>query len=383
MNHLTKLAKALSFYHFHREAAEVLNLKPVEHPDWKDEWEEPREISPEEVVPNGLGSSYEGSVQAKINGILRGLGITIMSDANGNPLGSGGHGAVYRCIYKGKSGVSKIQFYPADETREYGEDVKRWEKMLSIWDAAPDFVKKHLPNVLLATEGTFDVNTYGFNLYKRDYRYGSFNFDKSTEGSFPFKYQIMVMEELKPIPRKLEFSIEGSQWQGNPESTWLWEEELENFYPEIWNEFQKKNIAPPTKLEILKIIKTKLGAGETVANNLNKFLRSKIKEYFSDFDNEGMKFYFTLHDIVQGVSRKFLSSIPRWKDEEDKDKKKDDKKTEQKLNPETNYIPKDVESLWEAIKWLRENGMAADDIIKENIMIDSSGTLKIADLGGL
>jgi serine/threonine protein kinase len=384
MKKIIKLASLLRAYHLYSEASDVLSLRSAEHPDWKDEWEEPKDYSPEDVMPTALSprfEKYDGSVESKMNKILSDLGITISFGETGSPLGEGAHGSVYRCIYSGKPSVVKVQIYRADDEygRIYGKDVESIEKIMNIWDTVPDFVKKHIPNVFLAKKGSFFVDDYALKMYERDYLgIISFNtnIDKAKQGgeeNNKFNYQITVMEELQVLPKKLQFSIEGSNWQDNPESAWLWEEELDNFYPRIWNEFEKRRFQAPSRAEFSAAIKKGVIPGKNILSNIKEVINKKINEYYAETASEGRMFYFELSDIISDLSKSFTKSIPRWGSDEDGSP----------IQTSQNYIPRDVSSLWEAIKWLRENGFRANDITPENIMIDQSGVLKIADLGCL
>lgn len=341
------LAKNLSSLQLHKEASDVIRLKPLEHPDWKDEWEEPKDYSPEEIAPRGLPSGEIGSTESKINEVLADLHITIISGEGSEPLGSGAHGKVYRAIYNGKPSVAKIQVYKSASPRPYGQDVRGWERLMSIWDKVPDFVRKHIPEVFLAKEGEFVVDEAG----------------QTVE----YKYQIMVMEELRPISKKLKFSIEGDSWSGNKDSTWLWEEELESLYQEILEKFTEKGFDPPARGEIRKIILEEIKSGESINSKLTKFLDKKLDHPFTTHDPDKIEVYFKLSDYIRDLSKRFSRSIPRWKQKYDLPR----------------YVPPDVQSFSTAIDWLRNNEMYAEDVVGDNVMIDSSGTLKLADLGCL
>jgi serine/threonine protein kinase len=376
MNKLLKLAILLKRSGFHKESSDAIGLSSVEHPDWKDEWEEPKDYSPEDIAPNGLMSSDEGSAEKKMNDILSGLGITVITGESGRPLGSGAHGTVYRCIYRGKPCVVKLQYYPAYETMEYGQDVPRFNKLMGMWDSVPEFVRKHIPHVYLAEEGSFALKTYGYKLYQSEHTLGTRDIERFRVGDldFPFKYQIIVMEELKKLPRKLQYSIEGSGKFDEKETGWIWEEELDNFYPKIWSELVKHNIIPPSRGELSKIIEsvsnTDIGKRyyiEPISIRIKGLIINKIQERFSSLNQENIDLYNKLASIIDDFSASIFTSIPRWNGN----------------GQGQNYIPKDVEPFWNAIRWLRENGMDAGDIKGDNIMVDSSGVLKIADLGCL
>lgn len=376
MNKITKLASILRKYSLYREASDVLSLQSAEHPDWKDEWEESKDYSPSEVVPNGLRSSYEDSAEKKMNDIMRGLGVTLLTNESGRPLGSGAHGDVYRCIYNGKPCVVKVQYYPAHEIREYGQDVARFNKLMGMWNSLPEFVRRHIPHVYLAKEGSFILKTYGYKLYQKEHILGATDIERfrNEDPNFPFKYQIVVMEELRKLSKRLEASIEGCGIFNDNEKVWLWEEELDNLYPKIWSELTRHDITPPSRGDISKIIKS--AANNTspnsifdmpISSQIKELILDKIEEKFPSFNEERQSIYVKLSSIIDNFSFSLSSSIPRWPSEQVVDC----------------YIPRDVEHFWNAVKWLRENGMEAGDIKPDNIMIDYSGVLKIADLGCL
>ena len=349
---LTILAKKLSSLQLYKEASDVIRLKPLEHPDWKDEWEEPMDYSPEEIAPKGLYTGFVGTPESNMNDILADLNITIVSGEEYEPLGSGAHGKVYHSIYNGKPSVAKIQFYLANSPRPFANDVENLKKLMSIWDKVPDFVRKHIPEVFFAKEGEFTVTRQGKLVLNSPVQY---------------KYQIIVMEKLRPISKKLQFSIEGDSWLGNKDSTWLWEEELENIYLEILEKFTEKSLDPPTRGEIRKIILEEIKSGESINSKLTKFLDKKLDHPFTTHDPDKVEVYFKLSDYIYDLSKRFSRSIPRWKQKHDLPR----------------YVPPDVQSFSTAIDWLRDNGMNAGDILGDNVMIDGSGTLKIADLGCL
>lgn len=365
MNKLNKLAIILYRNSFKSEAAEVLKLKPVEHPDWKDEWEEPSDYSPAEVAPSGIIFSEVDSVESRMNDILKNLGITIITDESNDPIGRGGHGDVYRCIYNGKPAVTKIQFYRKEDYRPYGQDVDNWNKLMSLWETVPDFVKKHIPQVFFATKGNFKVNPRGYYLYLKN-MWGNPPYDPNDNSEHEFEYQIMVMEELRPLPGRLGYSVEG----GSSDTPWLWEEELDNFYQKIWAEFLKFRATPPDRGDFSRIISSTPNDSRNyvpMVQKIKNVVIDKIKSQFSTFDPEGQQLLNSIELMLKDLSYSFQKSIPRWGDDP----------------PPSNYIPRDVQGLWKAIDWLRNNGMKADDITSDNVMIDSSGTLKIADLGSL
>jgi hypothetical protein len=343
------LAKKLSSLQLHKEASDVIKLKPLEHPDWKDEWEEPKDYSPEEIAPKGLYTGSVGTAVSNMNDVLANLNITIISGEEYEPLGSGAHGKVYHSIYNGKPSVAKIQFYPANLPIPFAHDVESWEKLMSIWDKVPDFVRKHIPEVFFAKEGEFTVTKLVLN------------------PPVQYKYQIMVMEELRPISKKIKFSIEGDGWPGNKDSAWLWEEELENLYLEILEKFTEKSFDPPTRGEIKNIILEEIKSGESISSKLTKFLHKKLDYPVTTHDPDKIEVYFKLSDYIRDLSKRFSRSIPRWKQKHDLPR----------------YVPPDVQSFSTAIDWLRDNGMSAGDILGDNVMIDRSGTLKIADIGCL
>jgi len=375
MNKITKLASILRKYSLYREASDVLSLQSAQHPDWKDEWEEPKDYHIEDIAPNGLMSSDETSAEKKMNDILSGLGITVITGESGRPLGSGAHGTVYRCIYRGKPCVVKLQYYPAYETMEYGQDVPRFNKLMGMWDSVPEFVRKHIPLVYLAEEGSFILKTYGYKLYQSEHTLGTRDIERFRAGDldFPFKYQIIVMEELMKLPRKLETSISGSSKAiSETDIAWIWAEEMDNLYPKIWSEFQKYNTEPPSRGEMSNVIKYFEDYDYTIdrsriVNFLNNLMLDKIDLNASLSQKDAADLSKSVTSIISDFSVSIFTAIPRWNGNEQSE----------------NYIPKDVEEFWSAIKWLRENGMDAGDIKGDNIMVDSSGVLKIADLGCL
>jgi hypothetical protein len=350
MKKLIKLARFLKAHSLFKEASGVLDLRPVEHPDWRDEWEEPRDYSAEGVMPPAtLKTNYEEEASQEMLGILKDLGVTIASDS----LGSGAHGTTYRCIYKEKPAVAKIEFYPSIERREFSEDVKRWEKLMGIWDTVPEFVRQHIPKVFLAKEGRFFVDGEARSLY--------------------FKYQIIVLEELRPLPKKLRHSIEGAGWKAKEEDkSWLWEKELDNLYPEIWELFLKNEAQPPSRGDFSKVILSDASRNNlSIPESIRKIILDKAKETYPESDERVARIIKDANHIILKYQMAFMNSIPRWSTSD---------------IPEINrqsYVPDDVKSLENAINWLRNNGMEAGDIIASNIMVDSNGVLKISDLGRL
>lgn len=376
MNKLIKLVMLLKRSGLDYEASRVISLASEENMDWKDEWEGPKDYSPEDIAPNGLSSSDELSAEKKMNGILNGLGITIITNESGGPLGFGAHGRVYRCIYRGMPCVVKLQYYPAYDTMEYGQDVPRFNKLMGMWDSVPEFVRKHIPRVYLAEEGSFTLKTYGYSLYQKEHTLGITNIERFRGGdtNFPFKYQIILMEELRLLPSGLVSSISGRiAAKSERDVVWIWMDELDNLYPKIWSEFLKYKTEPPSRGEMSSVIKYfetydyKNDYSSRISLFLNDLMLDKINLNTSLSKKDTADLSKGVTSIISDFSASIFTTIPRWNSED---------KSE-------NYIPRGVEEFWNAIKWLRENGMDAGDIKGDNVMVDSSGVLKIADLGCL
>ena len=353
MKNLIILSNILNKIGLTKESSEVLRLKPVEHPDWlqwsQEEEKNLLESSVQELKSiKNLRENDPSSPSLIVEKRLREWGITIIPrDGNSEHIGSGAHGIVYDCVFNGKPAVAKIQFLEKNKPKPYARDVSNWNKIQELIPTFPDWVKKYFPEVFFAKEE--DINVV------------------NEFGSVEYNLQVMVMEKLRPLPKELSLSMDS----GRTDLTWRWEEAFDKIYSEIDNVMSNAGLVTPIKSFLLRrLVEPRTGAGIKDPSPFSRIARP-IFDIIRSSNLEFEEKSFTMEkisDILFAESKKITLPIPRF----------------------TSYgyddiwePPSGLTEFWDAILWLRKNRVPAGDIIPENIMIDSSGQMKIADLGAM
>ena len=332
----------------HKEASNTLRLSPVEHPDWAQWSKEEAEGLLSSSVPELTGvkkrrESDPYSPDVIIDNKLKEYGITIIPKSGGNEyLGSGAHGKVYDCVFKGKPAVAKVQISEGREPKPYGRDVSNWNKLQEMISTFPEWVKKYFPEVLFAKEDIVKI-------------LGPFGFEDHN-------FQVMVMEKLRSLPKEISLSM-----GGKTDLTWKWEDAFERIYLEISKAMTDAGLDAPDKESLFNsLVSPPEGPiSHAPLERMTKHLFNIIRK--SDLDiEESLPLMDKVSEILFKENKKIKIPIPRFSSYDD-----------------IWEAPRDLEGLWKAITWLRSNGVPTGDIVPENIMIDSSGQMKIADLGAL
>ena len=350
MNKLIFLVKALGKINLRKEASEVLKLSPVEHPDWAQWSKEEAEGLLSSSVPelSGLEKLRESdphSPEVVIDNKLKEYGITIIPKSGGNEyLGSGGHGKVYDCVFGGKPAVAKIQINEGRYPRPYGRDVLNWNKLQEKMSTFPEWVKKYLPEVLFAKEDVVKI-------------LGPF-------GDEDHNFQVMVMEKLRPLPKEISLSMNGGS-----NLLWKWEDAFEGIYSEVSKAMLDAGLESPDEQSFFDSLVSPSGKGTNLGplGRMTRYLFDIIRASDLEIEERSALTDKVLAPLFE-ESKKIGRPIPRFSSYGYDDIWK---------------APRDLEGLWKAIVWLRSNGVPAGDIVSENIMIDSSGQMKIADLGAM
>lgn len=345
MKKLKRLASTLYRNNLRSEASEVLRLSPVEHPDWSSWSKEEEESLLSSVVPkttavSRLEENDPLSPDVVIDKRLRELGVTIIpSSGSLDWIGAGKHGKVYNCAYNGKSAVAKIQAYPVGMAVPYGQDVSNWQRLMSVWDTIPNWVQKYFPKVLLSHQEVIQIQ-------------GPF-------GMEDYSLQVMIMERLFTLPKELTSVLFGSS--NDPTR---WSEALDELYPSLANIMESNGLPIPSKRAIAESFRDPAQKGSLVGRITRPFY-DIIRSSRLPFERIG-PLMDQISGPVYGMSKKMSIPIPAfsaWIQDWE--------------------APEDVAELWKAISWLRRNGIPTGDISYGNVMIDSSGQIKISDLGSL
>ena len=267
----------------------------------------------------------------KLSDIIESKGIKLISFSPKENIGQGSFGTVYDGVFEGKEVAVKLQVCSSFERSEYAQDVKNIKEIEKRIKNFPENVKRFFPKIYLAEEGEIGLKTY----------------------------QLIVLEKLYPARKEIENAISGFNK----------DDRLITMLPDLLNQLNSilntAGIEWVTEKELEPLLSGNFG--DQIINIKNFFkdlIENNSKE---DISSKRKYLLFKKVDIiVNKVGKQMFDPFPRW----------------DKNNSKQEYTPtRDIENLWNAIKWLRENGIPAGDIYEENIMTDKQGNLKIADLG--
>ena len=367
MKKLTSLFFALSEKGLFKEASEVLKLRRVEHPDWeswsKEEEEELlKKVSPQITIENN--KNFINNVWNKLFERAKDLGISVIPlSGKKRELGSGAFGTVFEGVYGGKRAAVKLQ-WGFDPISNWSKDVENWKKLQQDWGKFPEFVRNHLPEVYLTHQEAIFLPVRGEEK--------------------KIILQIIAMERLFPAPIELEESLFKTYAKVKP---WMWEQALqEELYPKIWNLMQHYAVESPTISWLLKKLSSK-----------EEFLFSTYPDNEESFDPKiDIDKLITSGEGLVEAYRDWIFSFSEVEIHSDKKEELvnkikeiillEEKRLEDSFpRNEGNWLsPKlGTEKFWEAVSWLRGNGIPTYDIKPGNIMINGRGQIKICDLGGI
>lgn len=337
---LSILHKALSNLKLIKESAYLAQLQ---HPDWKDDWEYPKEseeddskklldkVYPKTGLIKKLRTEYPTLEGIKLADFIESNGVKILSFSPNEKIGKGSYGTVYDGIFNGKEVAVKLQINNPEIPNNASNDFSNIRKIKSQLKNFPEFVKKIFPEFYLEKEELISGKLC----------------------------QLIVIERLYPLAKEIKNSISGNNIKDK------FTELLPEFLDQINEIMESIGIPYYTEKEIIDL----LGGTESI----NSASFGKVKMLFIKSINDSkesretkLELINTINAIMKSFKEKLDKTIPRW----------NTKYTKNDFAP-----TRDIEEFWYAIKWLRENEVPAGDINATNTMINKNGDLKIADFG--
>lgn len=354
MNKIIKLAKMLYRLGLHKEASNTLRLSPVEHPDWESSAKEFGQypISEDEYLNQVIIPPRDKDIVA-IDSVLKENGIRPVSTEEFDGLiGAGAFGKVIRAIYNGKPVVAKIIISDGQASKE-SNDFNVWDEISKLRDLMPPEVKKHFPEIYLLKNGKIVIN------------------NRKKE------YQIIVSEELFPIT-KSDIEI----LSGYKQSPTKLMQDLLLFCDTL--SLKLSTALPPNGERVLKIKSKELALSffniitgeegsswhsplEVINEGIllqNPDRRGNFELILSDDEKDIISNLISENESLFKVNKKYPFPIHNY----------------EKYHSYSPSLGK-AEDLYNAVMWLSKNGIRWGDLNFDNILRDSSGTLKIMDVG--
>ncbi len=309
------------------------------------------------IAPGAI--EFEDKVLVELHKLLKQKGITTISTGNEGKLGQGSWGTVYAGIYKGKNVAIKSlitgDMYGDKEWGLYQQDAKNWKNIEKLRASMPEEVKKHIPEVFLIEDGIIKI---------------TFSLGIPSE----FKYQIIVLELLSKLPKDIAKIMDGYH-------------------------IAKKSVRDIDLSEMLDEVNDSLISAKLSPISSSIFDKIVLGDISADRRNSPIT---TAYQIMQGIRFWFLYKI---KDEDEIDRFHQifpdewilaiisEKLTDNDLGETFPYDSEhrrakkynpaaEIESLFNALKWLKKHGILWNDVRGENVMMGSDNHIKICDIGG-
>lgn len=350
MNKIIKLARALYKINLIKEASDALKLSPAEHPDWQLWSQEEEKKMLAEVPTESRHHILTGAMKKKLND----FGITILES-----ISSGSLGTVFSGIYNGMPVVVKITKGSGGTFSIFNNDVENWNKISEYIKSAPDYVKVLFPNIFFAHKGTI-----------------------SDEDGSNIPFQILVIEHLYKAPKIISDTFRGAidpetKLKVRGEPSYMAEEYISKEYPKIKMEADRLGLSFPVERSVMEYSTSKdFSRGRlTLKEYLMDFIPEEDAEGLTDMDDEYSEKYDRLMELIYfmcyHISRDLGAPIPS-------------NGGSMISNNEKEWQPYGgLQNFWKGIAKLRDDGIPVSDLHEGNIMMDRSGSLKVADLGGL
>lgn len=293
--------------------------------------------------------------------ILEELGVKIL---DGRTMGEGSYADVYLASYKGRDAILKI----SDDS-----DVEMVNKVKKLRETAPPEVSRHLPVIYFSIPAGNQFLTLMERLqpYSDELRVRLFNpmtYHPNTDTNQP--------EEPHFLSKKINERLLDAEFVRTAVEGWV-----DNELPLAYRQIFKATLAKPADKEryksirdniIVPIVRVVYGAtitGPTVDSLHDIFLNMKkpiIKNIVNEIGNEYKGMAELLVKNIWGL-RNFISDpsdLPY-------------SANERKDSP-TQKDPA-AESLMDALYWLRQRGIAWNDLKENNLMQRADGTLVLID----
>lgn len=365
MTHLNRLSSLLLRLGLSKEAAELMHLAPPPEMSEEDMAEAAKEfgsdtISEEEYLESiviepkiskhdlhHVDELADEKMMATFE-ILKQNGIQPLVAGKKNILGTGSFGVVIRGVYSGKPVVVKISFSGDKDNYFYQElsnDVANWKRILALRPSMPPEIKKHIPEIYLLNKGVIVHN------------------------GIPDDYQIVVMEELKKLPRNLLSAVYDNV--GGISNN----EILRRFLINLNNELFKTYGLNP--IPVARVVKA-------IIMNSPSMEPALIQKEVIDWINNENRQINNDFKLINKVKETISSLIANDKYLDDRGVKDFDgsaipaRATEDSglLNP-----VEEIEWFYKTLLWLADHGVNWADMKPDNIMVGSDGNMKIVDVG--
>lgn len=344
------------------EAAEEFGSEPISEDEYLDK------VAPKPVLSSKLQGVKTARKQEDIvYDLLTKYNVRPVSAGQIDIIGAGCFGFVIRAVYSGKPVVAKIAI--AEAGKVISRDVLNWKKILDIKRTMPDNLKKHIPEVYLVVEESFDNS--GASILGQ--LFAMFRYKPG------WSFQLIVMEELKPLAGDMAGVLSG--YKISPSTINV---RLDHLLSKINSLLVKFNLMPMTADDLHDTIKgiklrdisrpgkAPTRAGQAVyvttydivnvvmshvilTNKLSDVEVARLKRY---------EFRVLLEDITKEVFDWDEISFPI----DSKDSA-------------THYQSEDTSGLLETVKYLRSNGINWGDLHANNVMLGQDGNIKITDVG--
>ncbi len=326
---------------WHEEAVQEFGSEPVSEEDYLEQFRE----------PSGVVYSDPARTQT-YESILKKEKFTPISGSRKVPyLSAGAYGVVFRGIYQGQPAVAKIIV-----GNQGDQEIKVWEKILESKDKLSPEFQKHIPQIYALLEGEIK--------------------DKYAD---QLRYQMVVMEELKPLNSQISSVVKSKENSNKKEviksilknEEYLWQAALD-LSKEANEFFQKEILEPGTVLKFLLEYQYQEEEDDDIPNL--EPLIEKIFQYYQDkFQIQGRE-ASQLKDLISDYITNYISIYPIYSQFPTSEKNLYGDVYFENL-PET-------QSLLATLKMLSENfGISWKDLHSKNMMLGQDGNLKFIDVG--
>lgn len=363
---LLKLADWLKKYNFIQEAQDVEDLSTEEPKEYAESWHEEAvqefggaPISEDDYLEENFDSNNVGFLESQA--LKQNNFHPIETAQGGTYLNSGYFGSVFRGVYQGRPAVAKLILEKSglnlDEMKfikGLGKEVDRWNKVKEFRDHLPDVVRKHLPEVYHTNTGLIQ-----------------------SENGRSFEYEIIVMEELRNLPKQAKMIIDAYGKEYNENLNKLLKDEdfiykmAELITKNIKSIPELQEISELQSLDPVDIFSIIYDIGMIVYNS-NMVIINAIAEFLEKkYQLLPKQTVFIRQSVNKSIFKTFSGErFYRNKSEHDKN-----------YNPAWEFTP-ETQSLLNALKVLsRDFNLHWADMKSNNLMMGNDGTIKIIDLG--
>jgi serine/threonine protein kinase len=359
MKFLFKLKKWLTQNNYHKIAQEIKDLEEYAE-SWHQEAVEefgPESISEDEyleqvVHPDLHDEDVSMDIISKIF-VKEGF-KPVSAGGKSSYIGRGSFGRVYRGIYKGQPVVAKIvlvEDFVEKFINDFGFEAPKWHKLMSIKDKISPNLRKHIPQVFLSKVDSISPTNDGVDKH--------------------YQYEIIVMEELKPLNKHLGEIIGNYKSEESFNLALKDEDFLYDLAKMISRDldswFYFEDLTPE---EIFKVLYSMRDINSYSHNDIiNNIANYVVNEY--DMSSELIKVKRVLNTSLIKV---FVvkEGFPGQKNYNDPNS------TE--YNPLFGNLP-ETKQLLSFLEEMSSLGISWADVKENNLMMGNDGNIKIIDMG--